>query len=124
MIALRIGLLFVLLLATFPLGKAKAKAKDSHLRWLPSMRIVRLVIIARMAKVVENDFLHLSGELSVWTGLINTAAISVLGVDLVIDSLALELVASCKILLQDYQSSWKNNLWLAIGSNLKECLVR
>ena len=85
MIALRIVLLFVLLLATFPLGKAKAKAKDSRLRWLPSMRIVRLVIIARMAKVVENDFLHLSGELSIWTGLINTAAISLLVLDLVID---------------------------------------
>jgi len=85
MIALRIGLLFVLLLATFPLGKAKAKAKDSRLRWLPSMRIVRLVIIARMAKVVENDFLHLSDELSIWTGLINTAAISLLVLDLFID---------------------------------------
>jgi small-conductance mechanosensitive channel/CRP-like cAMP-binding protein len=85
MIALRIGLLFVLLLATFPLGKAKAKAKDSRLRWLPSMRILRLVIIARMAKVVENDFLHLTDELSVWTGLINTVAISLLVLDLVID---------------------------------------
>ena len=85
MIALRISLLFLLLLVTFPLGKAKAQAKDSRLRWLPSMRIVRLVIIARIAKVVEIDFLHLSGDLVVWTSLINTAAISLLLLDLVID---------------------------------------
>ena len=49
------------------------------------MRIVRLVIIARIAKVVEIDFLHLSGDLVVWTSLINTAAISLLLLDLVID---------------------------------------
>jgi len=85
MIALRISLLFLLLLVTFPLGKAKARAKDSRLRWLPSMRILRLVIIARMAKVVEIDFLHLSGDLVAWTSLINTAAISLLVLDLIID---------------------------------------
>ena len=85
MIPLRIALLLVLLIATFPLGKAKARGKDSRLRWLPSMRVVRLVIIARLAKVVETDLLHLNPDLSTWTTIINTAAISLLVLDLTID---------------------------------------
>jgi len=85
MIALRLSLLFLLLLVTFPLGKAKAQAKDSRLRWLPSMRIVRLVIIARMAEVVEIGYFHLSSDLVIWTSLINTVAISLLVLDLAID---------------------------------------
>jgi small-conductance mechanosensitive channel len=85
MIPLRIALLFVLLIATFPLGKAKSRGKDSRLRWLPSMRIVRLVLIARIANLVEGEYLDLSTDLVNWTSLINGIALSLLVLDLAID---------------------------------------
>ena len=85
MIDLRVFPLFVLLVLTFPVGKAKIKAQDPRLRWLPSMRILRWLLIARISEIVEVSYLHLGADLIKWTGIINNVAISLLLLDLAID---------------------------------------
>ncbi len=85
MIALRIIPLFLLLLLTFPLGKAKAQAQDPRLRWLPSMRILRWLLIARITQLFEVSYFHLNADFAGWIRIVNNVAISLLLLDLIID---------------------------------------
>lgn len=55
------------------------------MRWLPSMRILRWLLIARITQIIEVSYLHLSPDLVKWTGAINNVAISLLLLDLLID---------------------------------------
>ena len=78
-------ILFFLLLLTFPLGKAKSYAQDPRLRWLPSMRIVRWLLIARFTKLAEEAFFHLESGLVSWISVANSVFVSLLILDLIID---------------------------------------
>ena len=79
----RIISLFLLLIITFPIGKAKSHSQDPRLRWLPSMRILRWLLIARISQLVEISYFHLDADFTGWIRVINNVAVSLLVLDLV-----------------------------------------
>lgn len=81
----RIISLFLLLIITFPIGKAKSHSQDPRLRWLPSMRILRWLLIARITQLIEVSYFHLNADFTGWIRVINSVAVSLLVLDLVID---------------------------------------
>ena len=84
MVALQTVLLLLLLILTFPLGKIKSRALDPRLRWLPSMRILRWLLIARITQL-DAVYFSLDADILQWINSINNAAISLLVLDLAID---------------------------------------
>ena len=85
MIVARLVPLFLLLVLTFPIGKAKSRPQDPRLRWLPSMRILRWLLIARITQLFNEAYLHLNADLTSWVVIINGVVVSLLVLDLAID---------------------------------------
>ena len=84
MVALQTALLLLLLIITFPLGKVKSRALDPRLRWIPSTRILRWLLIARLTQL-DAVYFRLDADILHWIGAINNVAVSLLALDLVID---------------------------------------